>query len=135
MSTLLTIVQFTVQSDDEYLRLRKAMCLYAEYGNKCDNKTMAKIAEAIGTSIKTVSEILLAGLRNMQFIDYFCKYVDEDSEESREEVASDSTAETDKLFFQIGQAEKVMSEFESLNFRERAIVSAHLGFCMKCYST
>lgn len=126
---------FTVQSDDEYLRLRKTMWLYAEHGNKCDDETMAKIAEAIGTSVKTASEILQAGLRNMQFIDYFRKYADEDGEESREEVAYDSTSEPDRLFFQIDRANKVTSAFESLNFRERAIVSAHLGFCMECYST
>lgn len=126
---------FTVQSDDEYLRLRKAIRLYAEYGNKCDDETMAKIAAAIGTSVKTASEILQAGLRNTQFIDYFRKYADDDGEESREEVAYDSTSEPDRLFFQIERANKVMSAFESLNFRERAIVSAHLGFCMECYST
>ncbi len=125
---------FTVQSDDEYLRLRKAMRLYAEYGNKCDDETMAKIAAAIGTSVKTASEILQAGLRSTQLIDYFRKYADEDGEESREEVAYDSTSETDRLFFQIERANKVMSAFENLNYRERAIVSAHLGFCMECYS-
>lgn len=126
---------FTVQSDDEYLRLRKAMRLYAEYENKCDDETMAKIADAIGTSAKTASEILQAGLRNTQFIDYFRKYADEDGEESREEVAYDSTSEPDKLYFKLEQAEKVMSAFGRLNYRERAMVSAHLGFCMECYST
>jgi len=25
--------------------------------------------------------------------------------------------------------------FEKLNFRERAMVAAHLGFCMECYAT
>lgn len=126
---------FTVQSDDEYLRLRKVMRLYAEYENKCDDETMAKITAAVGTSGKTASEILQAGLRNTQFVDYFRKYADEDGEESREEVAYDNTSEPDKLYFKSDQAEKVISAFESLNFRERAIVSAHLGFCMECYST
>ena len=71
---------FTVQSYDEYLRLRKAMALFREYGSKSDNTTMEKIAEAIGTSA-------------------------------------------------------VMTAFENLNYRERAMVSAHLGFCMECYTT
>ena len=31
-------------------------------------------------------------------------------------------------------AEKVM-EAESLNYREKRMVSAHLGFCMECYAT
>lgn len=28
-----------------------------------------------------------------------------------------------------------MEAFESLNYRERRMVSAHLGFCMECYAT
>ena len=28
-----------------------------------------------------------------------------------------------------------MTAFENLNYRERAMVSAHLGFCMECYAT
>ena len=27
-----------------------------------------------------------------------------------------------------------MDAFEQLDYRERAVVSAHLGFCMECYS-
>ena len=27
------------------------------------------------------------------------------------------------------------TQFESLNYRERRMVSAHLGFCMECYAT
>ena len=41
---------FTIQSNDEYLRLRKAMRLYCEFGSKNDDATIEKIAEAIGTS-------------------------------------------------------------------------------------
>ena len=70
----------------------------------------------------------------MQFVEYYKQYADEDSEESREEVASDSSAEPEKLFFKLERAEAVMTAFENLNFRERAMVSAHLGFCMECYA-
>lgn len=54
---------------------------------------------------------------------------------AREEIAADGTSETEKLFFQLERAEAVMEAFEHLNYRERAMVSAHLGFCMECYST
>jgi len=68
-------------------------------------------------------------------VEYYRQYADEDSEESREEIAYDSSAEPDKLFFKLERAEAVMEAFENLNYRERAMVSAHLGFCMECYST
>ncbi|MBR6507504.1 MAG: hypothetical protein IKT37_07900, partial [Clostridia bacterium] len=78
---------FSVQSYDEYLRLRKAMRLYREFGNKSDDSTLEKIAEAIGTSKEDAVEIIRSGIQNMQFVDFYRQYADEDSEESREEVA------------------------------------------------
>ena len=126
---------FTIQSYDEYLRLRKAMRLYRELGNKCDDATLEKIAEAIGTSKEDAAEIIRCGIQNMQFVEYYRQYADEDSEESREEVAHDSSSEPDKIFFNLERTEAVMTEFENLNYRERAMVSAHLGFCMECYAT
>ena len=126
---------FTVQSNDEYLRFRMAMRLFREYGGKADGDTIKKVADDIGTSTEDAAEIIRCGMQNMQFVDYYRQYADEDSEESREEVAHDSSAEPDKLFFKLERAEAVMAEFEKLNFRERAMVAAHLGFCMECYAT
>ena len=126
---------FTVQSNDEYLRLRKAMRLFREYGGKADDDTIKKVADNIGTSMEDAAEIIRCGMQNMQFVDYYRQYADEDSEESREEVAHDSSSEPDKIFFKLERTEAVMAEFEKLNFRERAMVAAHLGFCMECYAT
>ena len=126
---------FTIQSNDEYLRLRKAMRLFHEYGGKADDDTIKKVADNIGTSTEDAAEIIRCGMQNMQFVDYYRQYADEDSEESREEIAHDSFAEPDKLFFKLERAEAIMAEFEKLNYRERAMVSAHLGFCMECYAT
>ena len=50
----------------------------------------------------------------MQFVDFYRQYADEDSEESREEVAHDSSSEPDKLFFKLEEAETVMAAFENL---------------------
>ena len=126
---------FTVHSDYEYSRLRNAMRLFREYGSKADDTTIEIIARDIGTSKEDADEIIRSGMQNMQFVDYYKQYADEDSEESREEVACDNSSEPDKLFFKLEQAEAVMTAFENLNYRERAMVSAHLGFCVDCYST
>ena len=126
---------FTVQSYDEYLRLRKAMSLFREYGSKSDDTTMEKIVEAIGTNKEDATEIIRCGMQNMQFVEYYRQYADEDSEESWEEVAHDGSSEPDKLFFKLEEAEAIMSAFENLNYHEHAMISAHLGFCMECYAT
>ena len=51
------------------------------------------ISDEVGLSEKTVSEILRSGFHNMQFIDFYRSYADEDSEESREDVTCDYTFE------------------------------------------
>ena len=104
------------------------MRLVREYGGKADSAIIQRIAQAIGASEEDTAEIIRSGMQNMQFVDYYRQYADEDSEESREEIAADGTSETEKLFFQLERAEAVMEAFEHLNYRERAMVSAHLGF-------
>lgn len=130
-----TMRGLTVQSGDEYLRLRKVMRLYREYGHRIDDATIQRISAELQEKPELIKELIAAGIRNTQFIDFYRQYADEDSEESRDEIAADGTSETEKLFFKMGRAEKVMEAFESLNYRERRMVSAHLGFCMECYAT
>ena len=126
---------YTVQSSYADKQLREVMWQYAQYGYRCDKDTIAAIAEETQISPKNVEEILMGGLLNMNMTDFYRHYGDEDSEESMEEVAADGTSQTEELYLRIEKAEKVMSTFESLNYRERAIVAEHLGFCRDCYAT
>ena len=126
---------YTVQSSYADKQLREVMWQYAQYGYRCDEDIIAAIAEETKITPKNVEEILMGGLLNMNRTDFYRNYGDEDSEESMEEVAADGTSQTEELYLRIEKAEKVMSTFESLNYRERAIVSDHLGFCRDCYAT
>ncbi len=47
----------------------------------------------MGLSEKTVKEILRSDFHNMQFVDFYRSYADEDSEESREGITCDYTFE------------------------------------------
>ena len=126
---------YTVQSNYADENLRKVMWKFAEHEYRCDEDTIAAIAEETKIAPKNVEEILMGGLLNMSMTDFYRHYGDEDSEESMEEVAADGTSQTEELYLRIERAEKVMSTFESLNYRERAIVADHLGFCRDCYAT
>ena len=126
---------YTVQSSYADEKLREVMWQYAQCGYRCDEDTIAAIAEETKIAPKNVEEILMGGLLNMNMTDFYRHYGDEDSEESMEEVAADGTSQTEELYLRIEKTEKVMSTFESLNYRERAIVSDHLGFCRDCYAT
>lgn len=125
----------TVQSDDEYLTLRKAMALFEKYGAKTDDETIAKIATEIDRSEETTTEILQAGFRNMQFIDFYRRYANEDSEESAEEVAPDHSSEPYKLLIRKMIYDGLWEAYQKLNYREKSMVAAHLGFCRECWST
>ena len=126
---------YTVQSSYADKQLREVMWQYAQYGYRCDEDIIDAIAEETKIAPKNVEEILMGGLLNMNRTDFYRNYGDEDSEESMEEVAADGTSQTEELYLRMENAEKVMSTFESLNYRERAIVAEHLGFCRDCYAT
>ena len=126
---------YSVQSSYADEQLRKVMWQYAEHGYRYDEEAITAISKETGISTKNVEEILQGGLLNMSIADFYRHYGGEDSEESLEEVAADGTSQTEELYFRIENAEKVMAAFEALNYRERAIVADHLGFCRDCYAT
>ena len=126
---------YSVQSSYADEQLRKVMWQYAEHGYRYDEETIAAISNETEISTKNVEEILQGGLLNMSITDFYRHYRDEDSEETMEEVAADGTSQTEELYFRMEKAEEVMAAFEALNYRERAIVADHLGFCRDCYAT
>ena len=126
---------YSVQSSYADEQLRKVMWQYAEHGYRYDEEAIAAISNETGISTKNVEEILQGGLLNMSITDFYRHCGDEDSEESMEEVAADGTSQTEELYFRMEKAEEVMAAFEALNYRERAIVADHLGFCRDCYAT
>ena len=125
---------FTVQSDDEYQNLRNIMRLYAAYNSKNDPETLKKISDEVGLSEKTVSEILRSGFHNMQFIDFYRSYADEDSEESREDVTCDYTFEPCRELLRQERSEAVFGTLDELTYREREVIRSHIGFCPDCHS-
>lgn len=126
---------YTSQSSYADAQLRTVMWKFAEQGYRYDKAVVNTISKETGISPKNVNEILLSGYINRNRADFYRQYRDEDSEDSLEEVVADGTSQTEELYFRIERAEKVMSTFEALNYRERTIVADHLGFCRDCYAT
>lgn len=124
---------YSVQSVDEYRTLRKAMALYAKYEYKFDEETVAKIAVAIGKSVKDTKEIIRAGIDSTHYTDFYRKYADEDGESTAENVTIDTTSNPERQFFKQWQAEALFTAYEALDYRERSMVADHLGFCPECY--
>ncbi len=126
---------FTVPTDTEYYLLRTAMRLYAEHDYKTDDETVAMIAKKIHRKPEYVREMIRSGLQNMQFTDFYLAYEDADGEEGAEDVTSDRSSEPGAMFFRDEQATNLYEAFQSLDYRERDMLSKHLGFCPECFST
>lgn len=126
---------FTVPTDTEYYLLRTAMRLYAKHDYKTDDATLAAIGEKIHRKPEYVREMIRSGLQNMQFTDFYCTFEDEDSEESTEDVTCDRSSEPSATFFRDEQAADLYEAFQALDYRERDMLSKHLGFCPECFST
>ena len=126
---------YTIPSEDEYALLYKAMALYAKYGYKSDDATINKIAIEIGRKPKTAREMIAGGVRHMMFTEFYRQYADEDGEESAENVTVDTTTEPSRMFYHERRLKILCEAFDNLEYRERAIVAEHLGFCENCWST
>ena len=77
---------------------------------------------------------LRSGFHNMQFVDFYRSYADEDSEESREDVTSDYTFEPGRELMRAEQTEAVFGALNELSYREREVIRSHIGFCPDCHS-
>ncbi len=111
------------------------MHLYTLYQNKSDPNTVKRIADEVGLSEKTTKDILCSGLHNLQFIDFYRSYADDETEESREDVTCDHTTDPYQILVQSEQSEAIFSAFYSLTYREQEVIRSHLGFCPNCHST
>ena len=123
----------SVPAAAQYPLLRKTMALYNELGKKSDEATLEQIAREIRHSVKYTREIITAGLRMESFVDFFVLYTDSDGEEAREDVTTDNSTNPEQVFFAALRSDAVLNAFESLDYRERMLVAAHLGFCPECY--
>lgn len=121
----------TVPSESKYRTLRQVMRLYGEYGYSDD--AVRKIAKEVNLSEKNVREILVSGLENMNVTDFYVSYADEDSEETLTDVTRDDDFEPSRVLIAKERLNDVVRAFNSLNYRERLVVSEYLAFCPDCF--
>lgn len=123
---------YTIQSRDEDAMLRKAMAILAAHDYRDDDETIGIIAREINRKPETVQELLHAGKRNMGCVD-FCRQYSDDGEEGSKDVLVTSSTDPYHMLLNKELEEALLTAFENLDYRERAIVSEHLGFCPECF--
>ena len=125
---------YTIQSRDEDAMLRKAMAIFAEHDYRTDDETISMIAREINRKPETVRELLQAGKRNMGCVDFYRQYSDTDGGEGAKDVLVTSSTDPYHMLLNEELEEALLTAFENLDYRERTIVSEHLGFCPECFS-
>ena len=121
----------TVPSENKYRTLRQIMRLYGEYGYSTE--AIRKISKEVNLSVKNVKEILLSGIENMNIADFYVSYADEESEETLADITSDTDFEPLRVLLATERFNYVKEAFESLDYRERLVVSEYLAFCPDCF--
>ena len=121
----------TVPSENKYRTLRQIMRLYGEYGYSTE--AIRKISKEVNLSVKNVKEILLSGIENISIVDFYASYADEESKETLADITSDTDFEPLRVLLATERFHYVKEAFETLDYRERLVVSEYLAFCPDCF--
>ena len=69
----------------------------------------------------------------MNIMNFYVSYTDEDSEETLTDITSDTDFEPSHVLLAQERLNAVIEAFNSLDYRERLVVSEYLAFCPDCF--
>lgn len=122
---------YTVPSESKYRTLRRIMRVYSEYGYSIES--ISKISNEVKLPEDNVKSIIASGIENMNIVDFYVSYTDEESEETMTDVTSDTDFEPLKVLLENEKFSYVRDAFYRLDYRERLVVSEYLAFCPDCF--
>lgn len=122
---------YTVPSESKYRTLRRIMRLYSEHGYS--NEAISRISKEVKLSETNVKSIIASGIENMNIVDFYVSYADEESEETMTDVTRDIDFEPLRVLLENEKFNYVREAFYRLDYRERLVVSEYLAFCPDCF--
>jgi DNA-directed RNA polymerase specialized sigma subunit len=125
---------YSVQSEFEYARLKKAMAIYSELGGKYSEETITKVSEQLGESYEKTKSIIEGGILTESYTDIQNKKDDDDESESSI-IVPDSSLNPENIYFKQELYGKLYEAYDSLEYTEKIMLAQHLGFCPECFST
>lgn len=125
---------YSVQSEFEYARLKKAMAIYSELGGKFTEETITKVSEQLGESYEKTKSIIEGGILTESYTDIQNKKDDEDDKESSIFVP-DFSLNPENIYFKQELYAKLYEVYDGLEYTEKIMLAQHLGFCPECFST
>ncbi len=124
---------YSVQSEFEYARLRKAMAIYKDLGEEFTEEIILQIAEKIGESYEKAKSIIEGGILTESYTDVQSN--DEDDTGKTDFLLPDSSLNPEKIYFKQELYGKLYEAYDSLEYTEKIMLAQHLGFCPECFST
>ena len=125
---------YSIQSEFEYARLRKAMAIYKDLGVEFTEKAISKVAKQIGESYDKTKSIIEGGILTENYVDVQSNNEDGD-DGSTEFLLPDSSLNPENIYFKQELYDKLYENYDSLEYTEKIMLAQHLGFCPECFST
>ena len=114
---------YSIQSEFEYARLRKAMAIYKDLGGEFTEETISQVATQISESYAKTKSIIEGGILTENYVDIQSN--DDDDEQTTDFLIPDSSLNPENIFFKQELYDKL----------EKIMLAQHLGFCPECFSS
>ena len=125
---------YSIQSEFEYARLRKAMAIYKDLGGEFTEEAISKVAEQIGESYDKTKSIIEGGILTENYTDI--QNINEDEDEgSTDFLLPDSSLNPESIYFKQELYDKLYESYDNLEYTEKIMLAQRLGFCPECFST
>ena len=118
-------------------KLRTVMRKFYDYGGRNDLETICKVAEEMKIPQEEATEIIQRALLNTLCTEMYRPLgsADGEWEESSEERTVSPYPEPYEALQRQYRAEALYAAWNTLNYREKEMLAAHLGFCSDCFGT
>lgn len=125
---------YSIQSEFEYARLRKAMAIYKDLGGEFTEEAISKVAEQIGESYDKTKSIIEGGILTENYTNI--QNINEDEDEgSTDFLLPDSSLNPESIYFKQELYDKLYESYDNLEYTEKIMLAQRLGFCPECFST
>ena len=124
---------YSIQSEFEYARLRKAMAIYKDLGGEFTEETISQVATQISESYEKTKSIIEGGILTENYVDIQSN--DDDDEQTTDFLMPDSSLNPENFFFRQELYDKLYEAYDSLEYTEKIMLAQHIGFCPECFST
>lgn len=112
---------YSIQSEFEYARLRKAMAVYKDLGGEFTEEIISQVAERISESYEKTMSIIEGGILTENYTDVQSN--NEVEEQTTDFLLPDSSLNPENIYFRQERYNKLYKAFDSLEYTEKIMLA------------